>query len=643
MPISKLIQKIQSNDPETTVVNLSNVTSPFSNDKKIDEFFTALNKNHMIVTLDLSNLQIQDLGKRIAELLKNNDYLREIILNNIHLSKDEFQNIAESLKTNKSIKFIDLTNSIKTDIQQTHQALQTAIQVNKNINQLLIDNPPSELKTQLEENLKIRNLLFSPDNSIDTIKTILTDNNLSIDTSDDIEGDTLLHKAVRNLQIDLVNYLLEQKANPDAKNKKGISPFAIAMQLLQSFSKKIKRAKNDEEKEDLNNKIDNVNKIIESFIQCDWKNWKKELSDLETSPNSEELKTEQKLEEQHLLKTLEEEIEKNQKILDDLKKQSNDPEKINLRELICLLRNATHTLMAQKRFLVTHKIDLEQRVKNLETLMQQLLQPKIEKIQITLLSEKNLYEHYRMIKLKIEEFFISVKALAGGFTQPTAGNLAKGADAVDIASGALEFIPGASVVSAIASTQMKSLDEKMQQEIATKISRIIDFSKIEKIAIQIAKKLTYCFSPQLKKLPPTFDNKKKSTSYSPSEVAAQCACILMIKAFKQAVKNDDNVKTKKVAKLMMKFITRRPYDHKKEAINKLQKSIHKIKSTQKFVILSIDSEKIIWRLKYIYIKFGIKVENKYYSNDGNPAIYDYCLGNMSMVKDRGFKEVTQIY
>lgn len=61
----------------------------------------------------------------------------------------------------------------------------------------------------------------------DFAKQLIT-NGFKIDTVDD-DNYTALHTAVRHANVEMVNLLLEQGANPNAKNNHGDSPFSLAV------------------------------------------------------------------------------------------------------------------------------------------------------------------------------------------------------------------------------------------------------------------------------------------------------------------------------------------------------------------------------------------------------------------------------
>lgn len=154
--------------------------------------------------------------------LSGDKNLTSNLFNHIN-STNEIKNSDEEKNNQNSINTIDLT---KTNIEATINTNQK-----HSVNKLSSPNQtPSSITTSMPPETKqsLENLAFEAitNNNLDELKNLLKDNNFDVNLIQN--GQTLLHHAVKNKSLKVVEFLLEKNADCNASNTAGQTPLSIA-------------------------------------------------------------------------------------------------------------------------------------------------------------------------------------------------------------------------------------------------------------------------------------------------------------------------------------------------------------------------------------------------------------------------------
>jgi len=120
----------------------------------------------------------------------------------------------------------------------------------------------------------------------------------------------------------------------------------------------------------------------------------------------------------------------------------------------------------------------------------------------TFRQEENLICYYRTLLIKLEDIFISCKAVHGGFTEGRRGRLGAVSQAINLL-GEMVPLPGANLVTNLAAFGLEEIAETRLHNMANHISRLVTLQELEIVAEYTARKLTEWYAPLLRELADT--------------------------------------------------------------------------------------------------------------------------------------------
>ena len=268
-------------------------------------------------------------------------------------------------------------------------------------------------------------------------------------------------------------------------------------------------------------------------------------------------------------------------------------------------------------------------------------------------SHPNLLLFYRTIHIKLEEIFISFKAVAGGFVNPVEGNVAIVKSIFDTLADAASIAPivGTAVEKVLkwsVSKGLEKLDGTRQKNTAINASELVTLSEVKKYAESIARQLTERYADQLQRLATaeqeqTEANKLKQGLTKMKEVALkklyappakQLAIFGVLWIIDQLCDADGIDKSKELDEALFSMISQ------KTPPNKLKKCWQFI--TSKLGIQGIHSKNgETWHPEAVYTLPGIRtVDNEYYSAQKlEPQTYGWRLGTSEEAQALGLKKV----
>ena len=268
-------------------------------------------------------------------------------------------------------------------------------------------------------------------------------------------------------------------------------------------------------------------------------------------------------------------------------------------------------------------------------------------------SHPNLLLFYRTVHIKLEEIFISFKAVAGGFVNPVDGPVATLKSIFDTLGDTASIVPllGPAVQKVLKWTISKMLgkiDGARQKNTAINASELVTLSEVKKYAESIARQLTERYADQLERLLMTPEEEQAETHKlkqglnkvkervlkdSPVPPAKQLAIFGVLWIVNELYDAENIDVSKELDEALLSVISQ------KTLPDKLTKCWQKI--TTGLGIQGVNSKsREIWHPESVYTLPGLRVGNEYYSNETlEPSIYGWRLGTVQEVQDLGLRQV----
>ena len=199
-----LISEVLKNNKTLQVLNLSsNSQNQFKCDgvRRITE---SLIENPNIQIINLSNMNLTGCGEFIGNFLSKNKNIQIIYIRNVQLNANDFKNIFENIKTNNTIKEIDVSmNDMGGD--KSLEYIAGGIKENKSLNTLKMD------KININnDNYKI---IF------DAIEKANNINSYSVSHNSKISPKIMLEFFIKQMHVKNLVYEPYDKNNPEDRNK----------------------------------------------------------------------------------------------------------------------------------------------------------------------------------------------------------------------------------------------------------------------------------------------------------------------------------------------------------------------------------------------------------------------------------------
>ncbi len=273
----------------------------------------------------------------------------------------------------------------------------------------------------------------------------------------------------------------------------------------------------------------------------------------------------------------------------------------------------------------------------------------------------NLLLFYRTVHIKLEEIFISFKAIAGGFVNPVDGKVAIAKSIFDSLGDAASIAPiiGTAIEKSLkwsVSKGLEKLDSTRQKNIAKNASELVTLSEVKKYAESIARQLTERYADQLQLL--ATPEQEKAEAHKLKQA--------LTKMKEVALKNSYAPPAKQLAAFGVLWITDQlcdatAIDTSKELDEALLLMIsqktppYKLKEFWQTITTKLRIEEIhsksgeTWHPEAVYTLPGIRTtDNEYYSAETlQPLRYGWRLGTAQEAAALSLKQVaaptTQVF
>lgn len=203
---------------------------------------------------------------------------------------------------------------------------------------------------------------------------------------------------------------------------------------------------------------------------------------------------------------LQQELQKQKYEYSDLEQQQQTLQN----QIFNLQQRLTNTTGIEQQRIVQHIVELQRQVDSnqiqLEILWNEFeIRAQKKEALRRFQSHPNLLVFYRTVHIKLEEIFISFKAVAGGFVDPVGGNFSVAKSVFDTIGDAVSIAPliGPLVEKVLKwsiSTGLGKIDSKRQNNTAANASGLVTLSEVKRTAESIARQLTERYAEQLQML-----------------------------------------------------------------------------------------------------------------------------------------------
>ncbi|HXH55247.1 MAG TPA: ankyrin repeat domain-containing protein [Gammaproteobacteria bacterium] len=267
-------------------------------------------------------------------------------------------------------------------------------------------------------------------------------------------------------------------------------------------------------------------------------------------------------------------------------------------------------------------------------------------------SHPNLLLFYRTFHIKLEEIFISFKAVSGGFVNPVNGDVAIAKSIFDALGDAVSIAPivGTSIQKILkwsVSNGLKKIDRTRQKNTAINASGLVTLSEVKKYAESIARQLTERYADQLERLATPEQEQADASKFKQG----------LAKMKETVLKGAVVPSSKKLAAFGVLWIIDQLYDSEaldesKELDEALLLAIsqkplpNKLKEFWQEITTTLGLEGVrskngeIWHPASVYTLAGLRVGNEYYSSQKlEPQTYGWRSGTLQEVEALGLKKV----
>ena len=267
-------------------------------------------------------------------------------------------------------------------------------------------------------------------------------------------------------------------------------------------------------------------------------------------------------------------------------------------------------------------------------------------------SHPNLLLFYRSVHIKLEEIFISFKAVAGGFVNPVDGNVAIAKSIFDALGDAVSIAPivGTSVQKILkwsVSNGLKKLDRTRQKNTAINSSGLVTLSEVKKYAESIARQLTERYADQLERLMTPEQEQAEASKFKqglakmkesalkgavvPS--AKKLAAFGVLWIIDQLYDSEALDESKELDEALLLVVSQKPFP------NKLKEFWQEITTTLGLEGVRSKSGEI-WHPASVYTLPGLRVGDEYYSGQKlEPQTYGWRSGTLQEAQALGLKKV----
>ena len=267
-------------------------------------------------------------------------------------------------------------------------------------------------------------------------------------------------------------------------------------------------------------------------------------------------------------------------------------------------------------------------------------------------SHPNLLLFYRTVHIKLEEIFISFKAVAGGFVKVESGNVAIAKSIFDVIGDVASIAPivGTAVDKVLkwtVSKGLKKLDHTRQKNTAINASGLVTLSEVKKYAESIARQLTERYADQLERLMTPEEEQAAASKFKQGlakmkEITLKDASVPSAKKLAvfgvlwiidQLYDSETLDESKELDEALLSVISQKPLP------NKLKEFWQEITTTLGLEGVRSKSGET-WHPASVYTLPGLRVDDKYYSTVKlQPNRYGWRVGTAQEVQALGLSQV----